>query len=210
MATISIPPCKQCRREGQKLFLKGERCFTTKCAIVKRNYAPGQHGQTTNRKRTTGYGTQLREKQKAKRTYGVLERQFRLYYERAKRMHGQTGELMLVTLESRLDNVLYRAGFAASRSQARQLVSHAQLLLNGKAVNIASMQVKSGDVITVKPHKSNSAYWKQVLDNQLHTEIPVWLSVDRKGLSITVSQAPTAELINSELQMNLIVELYSL
>ncbi len=210
MATISIPSCKQCRREGKKLFLKGERCLTTKCAIVKRNYPPGQHGQASTRKKLTGYGTQLREKQRAKRTYGVLERQFRLYYEKAKRTTGQTGETMLVSLERRLDNVVYRSGLATSRSQARQLVSHGQFTLNGKPVNIPSLQVKSGDVIAVKSQRVDSNFWKTVITASAQYDIPTWLTVDRSGLRVTVAQLPNSESIETDLQMNLIVELYSL
>ncbi len=211
MAKISIAKCRQCRREGEKLFLKGDRCYTSKCAIVRRNYKPGVHGLKQGAGRMSGYGLQLREKQKAKRTYGVLERQFRGYFEKAKAAKGKTGELMLTMLERRLDNIIYRSGLASSRSQARQLVSHAHVLLNGTSVNIPSIQVESGDVIAVKTTKTDSIYWKE-LSKQTSTprEVPMWLTVDRSTLTITVNQLPSAELVHSELQMNLIIELYSL
>jgi small subunit ribosomal protein S4 len=161
--------------------------------------------------RMSGYGLQLREKQKAKRIYGILERQFRSYFEKAKAGKGKTGDTMLLMLERRLDNLVYRSGLASSRSQARQLVSHAHFMLNGKGVNIPSLQIESGDVVTVKPTKATEAYWTELLKNKNSSQpIPTWLTVDRAGLKITVNQLPTSELIQSELQMNLIIELYSL
>lgn len=209
MARNIDPKCKQCRREGQKLFLKGDRCYTTKCAIVKRNYAPGMHGNK-RRARLTGYGIQLREKQRAKRLYGLLERQFHLYFERAKAKQGKTGEWMLIFLESRLDNVVYRSGIAASRAQARQLVSHSQFKVNGKSVNIPSLQVKAGDIVEVKAGKNEKSFWKNTQkENTSQQEVPAWLQVDRAKLAIKVNQLPTPELIQSDLQMNIIVELYS-
>lgn len=201
--------CKQCRREGEKLFLKGERCYTSKCAIVKRNYPPGHVGARGARRRLTGYGTQLREKQKAKRSYGVAEGQFRLYFERAKKKPGQTGDLMLQLLESRLDNVVYRAGLAESRSQARQLVTHAHFTVNGRSVDIPSIQVKAGDVIELKEGKTKKNFWTAFEEKADH-QVPNWMQVDVKARKITVKSVPTAEEINSPLQMNLIVELYSL
>lgn len=204
------PSCKQCRREGEKLFLKGERCHTSKCAVVKRNFVPGMHGNK-GRPRLTGYGIQLREKQKAKRTYQLLERQFRGYFDKAKQSHGKTGELMLAYLESRFDNVVYRSGLATSRAQARQMVSHNQFLLNDRPVNIPSIQVKVGDVITVKKTKTDNELWKTIVVNTTQeVEVPAWLTVDRSALKVTIVQAPASELINSPLQMNLIIELYSL
>lgn len=211
MGKISISKCKQCRREGEKLFLKGDRCYTSKCAITRRNYKPGQHGQKHTGGRMSGYGLQLREKQKAKRIYGILERQFRSYYEKAKATHGKTGEVMLTMLEGRLDNIVYRAGLASSRSQARQLVSHGHFQLNGTAVNIPSMQVSAGDVVTVKPTKATEAYWTELLKANAPTQpVPTWLAADRPALKVTVNQLPVRETIQSELQMNLIIELYSL
>lgn len=209
MGRTTIPSCKQCRREGQKLFLKGDRCHTAKCAITRRAFVPGQHG-ATQRTRLTGYGIQLREKQKAKRQYGLMERQFRLYFERAKKKDGKTGDEMLLGLERRLDNVLYRAGFGRSRSEARQMVSHGQVTLNGRAVDIPSIEVNSGDVIEVKETKRESTLWQDVSKRQQGDMTPQWLTVDQSKLSISVSQEPTMEMINSEIQMHLIVELYSL
>lgn len=210
MARILEPKCRQCRREGEKLYLKGERCYTSKCAIVKRNYAPGVHG-VKGKPRLTEFGTQLREKQKAKRTYRLLETQFHNYYETAIRKPGNTGELMLRMIESRLDNVVYRAGFGASRDLARQLVSHGHFSVNGTPVNIASFQVKAGDVITVKENKKTEAYWENLLKmtDQQRGEIPSWLQVDRKGYQITVTQLPSMEIIQSPINMTLIVEFYS-
>lgn len=210
MAKNTQPKCKQCRREGEKLFLKGERCYTTKCAIVKRNYAPGDHGNK-RRPRMSGYGIQLREKQKAKRQYGILEKQFRLYFERAKKKQGKTGEEMLTSLERRLDNVLYRGGFGASRGQARQLVGHGHVHVNGQPVNIPSYQISEGDVITVKEGKAKNAFWGELAKQEnAAIEVPVWLAVDKSSLKITISQLPTSESINTDLKMHLIVELYSL
>lgn len=203
--------CKQCRREGVKLFLKGERCFTSKCAIVKRNYPPGHVGARGARRRLTGFGTQLREKQKAKRMYGLMEKQFRSYYDEARRKQGQTGDVMLELLEKRLDNTVYRAGLAASRSQARQLVSHAQFTVNGRVVDVPSIQVKAGDVIEVKDGKKSGEFWKQLDEKTTHIgETPDWLSVDKKALKIEVKDTPQASKIDTDIQMHLIVELYSL
>lgn len=203
MARLLGPKCKPCRRLGESV------CGTAKCALRRRNTPPGQHGQK-GRGRLSGYALQLREKQKAKATYGILERQFRTYFEKAKVKHGKTGEMMLVALESRLDNVLYRAGFASTRRQARQLVSHGQVLLNGNSVDIPSVQAVSGDVLTVKPQKLKSVFWQEQMKNQPNTEAPTWMTIDRPNLSITIAQTPTAEMIQSDLQMNLIIELYSL
>lgn len=210
MARILEPKCKQCRREGEKLYLKGERCYSSKCAIVKRNYVPGVHG-LKGKVRLTEFGTQLREKQKAKRTYRLLETQFRNYYEKAINQTGNTGEIMLLLIETRFDNIVYRAGFAPSRDLARQLVNHGHFLINGKPVDIASYQVKVGDVITVKTNKQTDAYWTEFVKvgDQVRAEMPSWLQVDRKGYKITVSQLPTNEMIQSSINMTLIVEFYS-
>lgn len=203
MGRYTGPKCKPCRRLGESV------CGTLKCALTRRNTPPGQHAQK-GRGRLSGYALQLREKQKAKATYGLLERQFRTYFEKAKVKQGKTGEMMLIALETRLDNIVYRAGFASTRRQARQLVSHGQFLLNGKPVDIPSIQAKSGDVIQVREHKAKGAYWQEQLKNQQAPELPAWLIADRKDFKITLAQNPTAEMINSELKMNLIIELYSL
>lgn len=210
MARILEPKCKQCRREGEKLYLKGERCYSSKCAIVKRNYVPGVHG-LKGKVRLTEFGTQLREKQKAKRTYRLLETQFRNYYEKAINQTGNTGEIMLLLIESRFDNVIYRAGFAPSRDLSRQLVNHGHFMVNGKPVDIASFQLKAGDVITVKPNKQADAYWTAFgkIGDQVRGEIPTWLQVDRKNFKVTVNQLPTNEMIQSSINMTLIVEFYS-
>lgn len=198
------PKCKQCRRIGESV------CGTQKCALLRRNFAPGMHGNK-RRARLSGYGTQLREKQKAKNTYGILEKQFRNYFEKAKAKKGQTGEEMLLSLESRLDNIVYRSSLASTRRQARQLVSHAQFQVNGRSVNIPSYEVKEGDVITVKETKQKSAFWKEIATRkESEAVVPEWLNVDVSKLRITVAQQPTIVLIQSDLQMNLIVELYSL
>lgn len=211
MGQKAVAKCKQCRREGEKLFLKGERCFTSKCAIVKRNYPPGHVGARGARRRLTGYGTQLREKQKAKRMYGIMERQFRSYFEEAKSKQGQTGDVMIELLEKRLDNVVYRAGFAASRSQARQLVSHAQFTVNGRKVDVPSIQVKAGDVIEVKESKRSSEFWSKLGENTTHVgELPDWVTADKKNLKIEVKSLPESAKIDTDIQMHLIVELYSL
>lgn len=208
MARSLEPKCKQCRREGEKLYLKGERCYSTKCAIVKRNYVPGVHG-VKGKPRLTEFGTQLREKQKAKRTYRLLERQFRNYYETAIKQPGNTGDIMLTLIESRLDNVVFRGGFASSRDLARQLVNHGHFLINGKSVDIPSYQVRSGDEITVKANKQNSGYWINVTKLENVPEVPAWLQVNRKELKTSVTQLPNREMIQSPINMTLIVEFYS-
>lgn len=209
MGKLLATKCRQCRREGTKLYLKGERCFSNKCAIVRRNTVPGVHGPK-RRGRLSDYGTQLREKQKAKRTYGILERQFRHYYEMAKKQHGKTGEEMLSCLERRLDNVVYRAGLASSRSQARQLVSHGHFLVNDRAVNIPSYQIVAGEKINVKPQKKSDAYWTQQETQSItNAVIPSWLTADVKKGEITVQALPIPENTVTDLQMNLIIEFYS-
>ena len=207
MARYTGPVCRLCRREGTKLFLKGERCMTGKCAIDRRSTAPGQHGAAN--KKTREYGTQLREKQKTKRYYGVLEKQFRNYFKEADRKEGMTGENLLKLLECRLDNVIYRMGMAESRKEARQLVLHAHFLINGKKVNIPSMLVRVGDVITVNATSKNSPKFKELIEG-IDTKIsPKWLEVDRENLTAKVIALPSREDIDFPFEEQLIVELYS-
>ena len=207
MARYIGAKCKQCRREGKKLFLKGERCHTDKCAIEKRNYAPGQHGQ--GRKKVSNYGLQLREKQKVKRIYGVLETQFRNLYERAEKMNGMTGVNLLSLLERRLDNVVYRMGLASSRKEARQLVGHGHFLLNGHKADIASITVKPGDVITVKERSKSSAKFKALVEANASKVAPKWLEANLEEMSAKVVAMPTREDIDLEIAEHLIIELYS-
>ncbi len=201
------PVCRLCRREGSQLFLKGERCFKDKCAIKRRNYAPGQHGR--RRIKLQGYGIQLREKQKVKRIYGVLERQFRLYFKRAAAKKGVTGEILLSFLERRLDNVVYRLGFASSRAQARQLVNHGHFLVNGHKVDIPSYQVRRGDVIELREKSRKNAIIQGNLDTAQGRGIPRWLELDAQNFKGTVVDLPKREDITMPIQENLIVELYS-
>ncbi len=201
------PVCRLCRREGSQLFLKGERCFKDKCAIKRRNYAPGQHGR--RRIKLQGYGIQLREKQKVKRIYGVLERQFRLYFKRAAAKKGVTGEILLSFLERRLDNVVYRLGFASSRAQARQLVNHGHFLVNGHRVDIPSYQVRRGDVIELREKSRKNAIIQGNLDTAQGRGIPRWLELDAGNFRGTVVDLPKREDITMPIQENLIVELYS-
>ena len=205
MARYTDANCKLCRREGQKLFLKGERCYSSKCAIERRNYAPGQHGQS--RKKMSDYGTQLREKQKTKRFYGMQETQFRNLFDKASRKKGITGENLLILLESRLDNVVFRLGFASSRKEARQLVTHNHFTVNGKKVNIPSYEVKAGDVIKVKEKSTNSPKFKEV--KEMSITVPSWLTVDVEKLEGKVVSLPTRSEIDTPVAEHLIVELYS-
>jgi small subunit ribosomal protein S4 len=199
------PQCKQCRREGMKLFLKGERCLTDKCGIERRNYPPGEHGR--GRSRQSEYRVQLREKQKARRYYGVLEKQFRNYYARASRQSGVTGENLLRLLEMRFDNVLVRLGFAASRRQARQLIRHGHWTVNGRRVNIPSFQLRPNDVITFR---SGSKADQTIRDaTELTSVVPAWLQADYDGLTAKVLRHPEREEIATPVQEQLIVELYS-
>jgi len=207
MARYTGPVCRLCRREGVKLFLKGERCYSDKCAIEKRNYAPGQHGQ--RRSKQSEYGLQLREKQKARRIYGVLEGQFETYFDKAERKHGVTGENLLVLLESRFDNIVYRAGFADSRNQARQFVRHNHFTVNGKKANIPSMELKVGDVIQLKEKSKDSALIKAIVDNMGSKTAPAWLTVDTDNLTATVDRLPSKEDIDIPVEEQMIVELYS-
>mgnify|MGYP000266091918 CR=1 FL=1 len=207
MARYTGASCRQCRREGMKLFLKGERCYTDKCAIVTRNYAPGQHGQ--GRKKVSGYGLQLREKQKTKSYYGVGEKQFRKYFEMASNKKGVTGENLLQILESRLDNVVYRLGFGTSRAQARQFVNHGQFEVNGKKVNIPSYLVKAGDVITVRESKKDNSTLKMNIEETAARPVPAWLERDSEKLSGKVIRLSAREDIDLPIEEHLIVELYS-
>ncbi|SHJ96063.1 SSU ribosomal protein S4P [Geosporobacter subterraneus DSM 17957] len=205
MARYTGPSCRLCRREGQKLYLKGERCYTDKCAIARRGYAPGQHGQ--GRKKLSNYGLQLREKQKAKRFYGLLETPFRAYFEKAEKMPGITGENLLRLLETRLDNVVYRMGFASSRKEARQLVRHGHFTVNGKKVDIPSFLVSVGDVVKVKEKSISSAKFKELAEAA--TNVPNWVQVSFESLEGKVVALPTREDIDIPIAEHLIVELYS-
>lgn len=207
MARYTGAVCRFCRREGQKLFLKGERCYTDKCSVVRRNYAPGQHGQ--GRKKSSEYGIQLRAKQMTRRYYGVLENQFRHYYELAEKKEGKTGEALLSILETRLDNVIYRLGWASSRAEARQLVVHGHFQINGKRVDIPSYLTKPGEVISICEKSRNSAKIKAVLETNASRPIPKWLEVNREALEAKVLSAPTREDIDLAVEETLIVELYS-
>lgn len=205
MARYTDANCRLCRREGQKLFLKGERCYGGKCALEKRNYAPGQHGQA--RKKSSDYGLQLREKQKAKRFYGMQEKQFRNLFDKAARKQGKTGENMLILLETRLDNVVYRLGFGSSRKEARQLVVHGHFLVNGKKATSPAMELKAGDVIKVKEKSTSSPKFKEIKEMQI--TVPAWMSVDVEKLEGKVISVPTREEIDTPIAEHLIVELYS-
>ena len=208
MARYTGPVCRLCRREGMKLFLKGERCYTEKCAIEKRNLPPGQHGKLRKAK-VVGYGLQLREKQKVKRIYGVLENQFRRYFEMADRTRGITGETLLQLLERRLDNVLYRLGLATSRAQARQLARHGHFTVNGRKVDIPSYQVKPGDVVGVRASSAENPAIQHALEEVKGRGVPEWLSFDSGTMSGRIASLPTREQINLPVQEQLIVELYS-
>lgn len=207
MARYTEAVCRLCRREGMQLFLKGERCFKDKCAVKKRPFPPGQHGK--RRIKLQGYGLQLREKQKVKRIYGVFERQFRLYFQRASRMKGVTGENMLSLLERRLDNAVYRLGFAASRAQARQLVNHGHFTVNGRKVDIASYQVAKGDVVALREASRKNTLIQANLDTAQGRGIPNWLSLNPTAFQGAVTGAPRREDIQLPIQESLIVELYS-
>jgi len=202
--------CRLCRAEGEKLFLKGDRCFSPKCSVERRTYPPGVHGrQGQFRRKESDYGTQLREKQKVRRIYGVFERQFRRYFQEAQRQKGLTGVNLLVLLESRLDNVIYRLGFAASRPQARQLVSHGHFDLNGRKTNIPSCLVSEGDIITVRESSKKTDYFKEVAKSLDEGRVPGWLSLNATELSGRVVSIPTREHIDVTLNEQLIVEYYS-
>ena len=207
MARYTEAVCRMCRREGQKLFLKGDRCYTQKCAMECRAYAPGMHGQ--NRSKTSEYGQQLREKQKAKRYYGLLENQFRNYFELAERRPGQTGENLLAILESRLDNVVYRLGFAMSRAEARQLVSHGHFTVNGRKVNSPSYLVKPGMVISLKDSSKSLEKIKANVEANAFRQPPKWLEYDANNMIAKVTANPAREDIDLPIEEHLIVELYS-
>ena len=207
MARYTGAVCRLCRREGQKLFLKGSRCYGEKCAINKREYAPGQHGQA--RKKLSEYGLQLREKQKAKRYYGVLESQFAHYFEIANKKSGVTGENLLQVLESRLDNVVYRLGFALSRAEARQLVVHGHFQINGKKVNIPSYLVKPGEVIALKEGSRSLPKIKDILEQTDGKAVPKWLDLDTNTMQAKVVALAQRDDIDLEVEEHLIVELYS-
>ncbi len=207
MARYTGAVCRLCRREGSKLYLKGDRCYTDKCAVSRRAYAPGQHGQ--NKKRLSGYGVQLREKQKVRRIYGVLESQFRSYFEEAERQRGVTGENLLRILELRLDNVVFRMGFGNSRAEARQLVRHGHFAVNGKKVDIPSYQVKVNDLITVREGSKASDKLKQLAEDSAAKTAPQWLSVNAEMMEARVLTLPAREDIDIPIEEHLIVELYS-
>jgi len=207
MARYSGPVCRLCRREGIKLYLKGDRCFSEKCAIDKRPFPPGQHGQ--GRKRTSEYGTQLREKQKARRFYGVLEKQFEHYYEEASRRKGITGENLLRILESRLDNVVYRLGFGSSRAEARQLVCHSHFTVNGRRVDIPSYLTKTGDVIAIREKSQQLTRVKELVEAAQTRTIPSWLLADFASFSGSIQRQPSRDEIDTPVTEQMIVEHYS-
>jgi len=207
MARTIEPDCRQCRREGCKLFLKGERCTTKKCAMERRPVIPGQHGNSKRRVAFSEYGTQLREKQKVKRMYGILEKQFREYYEKARKKEGATGEQMLILIEQRLDNVVYRMGIGRSRKQARQIVNHGLITVNGRRVNIPSYKIKVGDVIAIKENKQSSELFKDLKGSKV--VMPKWLEFDTNALSGKIVTLPSREDIDADIKEQLIVELYS-
>ena len=205
MARYTGPSCRLCRREGQKLFLKGERCYSGKCAMEKRAYAPGQHGQ--GRKKSSDYGLQLREKQKAKRFYGLQETQFRNLFDKAAAKKGITGDNLLIMLETRLDNVVFRMGLASSRKEARQLVTHGHFTVNGKKADIPSMALKAGDVVAVKEKSTSSPKFKEIKEMTIST--PAWVTIDTQKLEGKVLAMPTRDQIDTPVAEHLIVELYS-
>ncbi len=207
MARYTEAVCRQCRREGQKLFLKGDRCYTDKCAMNNRAFAPGQHGQ--GRTKASEYGSQLREKQKAKKFYGVLESQFRGYFEMAERRSGQTGENLLSILECRLDNVVYRLGFAMSRAEARQMVSHGHITVNGRKVNIPSYQVKPGMVVTLKESSRSIEKIKANIEANAFRAAPKWIEYDANNMIGKIVAMPQRDDIDLPIEERLIVELYS-
>ncbi len=214
MAKYLGPVCKLCRREGEKLFLKGERCFTPKCAFEKRSFAPGMHGKSGSRSRSaTGresdFARQLRAKQKARRVYGTMERQFRRYYETAQQGRGLTGLNLLHILESRLDNIVFRMGFSTSRAQARELVAHGHFTVNGVRSNVPSMRIHAGDVIQVREGSRDTTYFKELLDLAEKRNFPAWISRDLKNLTGAVQRLPERAEIDGNLNEQLIVEFYS-
>ncbi|MEJ2202296.1 MAG: 30S ribosomal protein S4 [Desulfuromonadaceae bacterium] len=208
MARYTGPVCRQCRRENMKLFLKGDRCYTDKCAVERRNYAPGQHGQ--GRVKVSDYGTQLREKQRVKRTYGLLEKQFRSYFAHADRMKGVTGENLLVLLERRLDSMVYRMGFVTSRNEGRSLVRQGHFLVNGRRVDIPSYLVRPNDVVELREKSRQIARFNEALDGVMRRGLPSWVELDRAAFKGTVKTLPVREEMTTPVfQEHLIVELYS-
>lgn len=211
MARTTGPMCKLCRREGQKLFLKGERCFSPKCALERRAYPPGEHGyeQQFRRQRPSAYGVQFREKQKLRRIYGVFERQFRRYFREAVRRGGMTGTNLLIILESRLDNVVYRMGLGASRAQARQLVNHGHFDVNGRRCDVASTLLRPGDVVSIHPTSRRLPYFGQVAETLAERAVPTWLSFDPVDMTGRVASYPAREEIDASVNEQLVVEFYS-
>lgn len=209
MARYTGSICRLCRREGLKLYLKGDRCYTPRCAIDRRGYAPGQHGQSRKTKKTSEYGLQLREKQKTRRIYGVLEGKFRRYFERAENQQGITGENLLRLLERRLDNVVYRLGLSTSRTEARQLIRHGHFTVNGRRVNIPSFSVKVGDVVAVREKSKESARIKELLERAADKALPDWLEYEPEQARGRVTALPKRDQIDVPVQEHLIIELYS-
>ena len=207
MARYTGPACKLCRREGKKLFLKGVRCYTGKCALERRSYAPGQHGQ--NRKKASEYGLQLRAKQSARRYYGLSESQFHKYFLMAERKDGVTGTNLLQLCESRLDNIVYESGFASSRAQARQLVNHAHFMVNGHKVDIPSYLVSAGDVVSVKETSKTTDEFKNLVESNGSRPVPQWMEADKDAMQVKVLRAPEREEIETPVEEHLIVEFYS-
>jgi small subunit ribosomal protein S4 len=208
MATFHDSKCRLCRREGEKLFLKGTRCFTEKCAFERRGYAPGEHGKD-RRSKETSYGLQLRMKQKTRRIYGILERQFRNYFQKAERQKGVTGENLLLMLERRLDNIVYRMGIGSSRNAARRLVGHRHIMVNGRIVDVPSFQVKVGDEIRVKPSSKTNPFSLGSIEQSKGRDMMSWISVDYDAMSGRVLEYPTRANIPTKVSEQLIVELYS-
>jgi small subunit ribosomal protein S4 len=211
MARYTGPVCKLCRREGAKLYLKGERCYTPKCSVERRSYPPGEHGheQQFRRQRPSAFGMQFREKQKLRRIYGVLERQFRRYYQEALRRSGMTGTNLLVLLESRLDNVVYRLGLASSRAQARQLVNHGHMDVNGRRCDIPDALLRPGDVVSIHPTSRDLTYFKDVAEALGERAVPTWLSFDPVDMTARVANYPAREEIDLTINEQLVVEYYS-
>ena len=207
MARYTGSVCKLCRREGEKLFLKGERCYSDKCSVSRRNYVPGQHGK--GRKKTSEYGLQLRMKQKARRYYGILEGQFRHYFEMAERKQGVTGENLLRILESRLDNVVYRLGWACSRAEARQFVVHGHFTVNGKKVDIPSYLLREGETVAISAKSKDSVKIQSVLESNSGRPVPAWLDLNREALEAKVVNLPAREEIDTPVEEQLLVEFYS-
>lgn len=209
MARNLDPKCKQCRRLGEKLLLKGERCFSAKCSMVKRNYPPGIHGQKSKISKTTSYAKQLREKQKAKKIYGLLEKQFRLYYLRAKKLKGNVSQNLLMLLFMRFDNVIYKAGMANSRQMARILITHGHLQINSINVNIPSFQIKPGQTISIKPSSQKRKYWQDLFPLLAKKERPDWITYDAKDQNLKIINYPEAKEMENIFDPKLIIEFYS-